>query len=375
MDFELSEEQQALREAVRRWAERAHGAEQHRRIAREGGFSPATWQGLAGMGLTALVIPTSEEGMGLGAVEAMVVMEELGRAMVRVPFLEAALMAPLAFAQAPAQVRAEWMPRMAAGAAMVVPALQERGVRHALHPTRMRATRSGKGWRLHGISSQVPCGDHADAFVVIARLGESNDAGLFLIERTHAGVRAHGYPTQDGGRAAEVAFEDCIATAICPPSSTDALLAQMRDTGIAAIAAEAVGAMEALFAMTVAHLDLRRQFGAPLSSFQALRHRIADCHVQLELARSMSCYATLCLDSSGERRRIAAARTKVQLGHSMRFVGQQCIQLHGGIGVTDECAASHYFKRLTCLELMLGDTLHHLGRVADAMNDSADVLG
>jgi len=146
------------------------------------------------------------------------------------------------------------------------------------------------------------------------------------------------------------------------------------DVGIAAISAVAVGAMDKLVALTVEYMNTRKQFGVPIATFQALRHRIADVKMQLELARSMSYFATLKQHEPAEPRRRALSQAKVQLGHSMRYVGQQCIQLHGGIGVTDEYAAGHYFKRLTVLEMTYGDTLHHLGEVSMRMQDTAGVF-
>jgi alkylation response protein AidB-like acyl-CoA dehydrogenase len=146
------------------------------------------------------------------------------------------------------------------------------------------------------------------------------------------------------------------------------------DAGIAAQCAEAVGLMDKLLALTVEYLNTRKQFGTTLATFQALRHRTADVKMQLELARSMSYFASLKLGAPAAQRRRAISQARVQLGHSMRFVGQQCVQLHGGIGVTDEYIASHYFKRLTMLEMSLGDTLHHLGEVSARMQDTAGVF-
>jgi alkylation response protein AidB-like acyl-CoA dehydrogenase len=153
-----------------------------------------------------------------------------------------------------------------------------------------------------------------------------------------------------------------------------AALSLAQDVLVAAACAEGVGAMDALVALTVEYMNTRRQFGVPIASFQALRHRIADVKMQLELARSMSYFASLKLGEPAPQRRRAISQAKVQLGQSMRFVGQQCIQLHGGIGVTDECSASHYFKRLTMLEFVGGDTLHHLGEVSARMTDTAGVF-
>jgi alkylation response protein AidB-like acyl-CoA dehydrogenase len=181
-----------------------------------------------------------------------------------------------------------------------------------------------------------------------------------------------GYPTQDGSRAAEVVFDRAPAALVS--EDVHAVLEHAVDAGIAAQCAEAVGVMDRLVAITVEYMNTRKQFGVAIASFQALRHRIADVKMQLELARSMSYFASLKLGEPAAARRRAVSQARVQLGQSMRFVGQQCIQLHGGIGVTDEYIASHYFKRLTMLELSFGDTQHHLGEVSARMQATAGVF-
>jgi alkylation response protein AidB-like acyl-CoA dehydrogenase len=181
-----------------------------------------------------------------------------------------------------------------------------------------------------------------------------------------------GYPTQDGARAAEVTLSHTPAVLLM----SEALEAMERaaDVGIAALCAEAVGLMDQLVHITAEYLNTRKQFGVPIASFQALRHRMADVKMQLELARSMSYYASLKLGEPAASRRRALSQAKVQLGRSMRQVGQECIQMHGGIGVTDEYVASHYFKRLTMLEMAWGDTMHHLGEVSERMRETAGVF-
>jgi alkylation response protein AidB-like acyl-CoA dehydrogenase len=216
----------------------------------------------------------------------------------------------------------------------------------------------------------VPVGDHADAFLVPATLG--GKIALFLVERAATGVTTRGYSTQDGGRAAEVSFNSAPAVLVTLDGLT--ALEHAVDIGIAATCAEGVGAMDKTLALTVEYMNTRKQFGVAISSFQALRHRVADMKMQLELARSMSYYASLKLNAPTEERRRALARAKYQLGVSMRFVGQQSVQLHGGIGVTDEYAGSHYFKKLTQLEMTFGDTLHHLDEVSTRMQDTAGVF-
>jgi alkylation response protein AidB-like acyl-CoA dehydrogenase len=261
--------------------------------------------------------------------------------------------------------------------------LQERVARHRLNVVSTTATQAADGaWAVSGLKNLVSVGsddDVSEAYVVPARVsGAQDDASgiaLFLVERLAPGVQIKAHPLQDGSRAAEVVFSQSPATLLVPAQGSGfAALEHMVDIGIAALCAEAVGAMDALMALTADYLNTRKQFGVVIASFQALRHRLADMKMQQELARSMSYYATLKLTAPAAERRRAIAQAKVQLGQSMRLVGQQAVQLHGGIGVTDEYAAAHYFKRLSCIELSLGDTLHHLGEVSSRMEDSAGVF-
>lgn len=379
MDFDFTDDQNALREAVQRWVDKGFGFERRHALTRAGGHCREVHAELAGLGLTALAVPEAQGGLGFGPVEAMVVMEELGRGLVHAPYAQAALMAPAVLAVGPDALQAEWLPRMADGSALVVLAPQERAARYQSRHVATRATPAGGGWLLDGSKSLVAAGDEADAFIVPARVaGEVDDPqgiALFLVDRASAGaanLAVRGYPTQDGARAAELTLTETPATLIT--RAGHGVLEQALDIGIAATCAEATGLMDRLLAVTVDYLKTRRQFGAPIASFQALRHRIADVKMQLELARSMSYYATLKLGAPRDARRHALSQAKVQLGRSMRFVGQECIQLHGGIGVTDACLASHVFKRLTMLELAFGDTLHHLGEVSAGMQDTAGVF-
>ncbi len=374
MDFDFTEDQEALRDAVRRFVDKDYGFERRTQIARAGGFDRGAWEGLAGLGLTALAVPEAHGGLGFGAVEAMVVMEELGRGLVLEPVAQGALIAPALLAHAPEALQAQWLPRIAGGEALVVLAHQEARSRYRLRQVTTRA----EGDRLSGVKSLVPAGDVADAFIVPARTGGADDAAdgiaLYLVERGAAGVHTRPYVLHDGSRAAEVHFSDTPAQLIAGPQQGLELLELAADIGIAAQAAEAVGVMEKYLALTVDYLNTRKQFGVVIASFQALRHRTADVKMQLELARSMSYYATLRLGDAPAARRRALSQAKVQLGQAMRFVGQQCTQMHGGIGVTDEYAGSHYFKRLTAMELQWGDTMHHLGEVSARMQDTAGVF-
>jgi alkylation response protein AidB-like acyl-CoA dehydrogenase len=356
MNFDFTDDQEQLRDAVRKWVDKAYTFERRRSIEKNGGFSQEAFAEIAELGLGGLYVSEDDGGLGMGPVEGMVVMEELGRGIVLEPFAQTLIASGLLSGYANADVKATWLPKIAAGEALVVMAYQERAARYNLSVCAAKALKMDVAvdmYALTAIKSIVSVGDKADAFLVPAML--DGKMAMFLVERTAAGVATNGYGTLvtlDGLTALEHGV----------------------DIGIAATCAEAVGAMDKTVAITAEYMNTRKQFGVVISSFQALRHRMADVKMQLELARSMSYYAALKLNAPAPERRAAMARAKYQLGNSMRFVGQQAVQLHGGIGVTDEYIISHYFKHLTQLEMTFGDTLHHLGEVSSRMQDTAGVF-
>jgi alkylation response protein AidB-like acyl-CoA dehydrogenase len=370
MDFDFSDDQEQLRDAVRKWVDKGYDFERRRGIVKAGGFDRAAYNELAELGLAGLYTREEDGGLGMGPVEGMVVMEELGRGIVLEPLAQTLITSGVIGAYGGADVKAAWLPKIASGEALVVLAQQERGARYRLDACKTNAIQSGSGWTLSGTKSVVPAGDQADAFVVPALA--NGQIALFIVERSATGVTTQGYGTQDGGRAAEVTLQNAPATLVTANGLT--ALEHAVDIGIACVCAEAVGVMDKTVAVTAEYLNTRKQFGVAIGSFQALRHRMADMKMQLELARSMSYYASLKLNAPADERRRALSRAKVQLGQSMRYVGQQAVQLHGGIGVTDEYIVSHYFKKLTQLEMTFGDTLHHLGEVSARMEDSAGVF-
>ena len=378
MDFDFSDDQEMLRDSVRKWTDKAYGFEQRRSIVKQGGFSKAAWKDLADLGLLGLQVPEASGGMGFGPVDAMVVMEELGRGIVLEPFAPVALVATHLLSAGHAPSAALWLQGIAEGKEIVVLAHQERAARYRLAHVETSATKLGGTWQLTGTKTVVPAGAHASAFIVPARVsgavGDPAGIALFLVSKGEKGVAVRGYPTQDGACAADLALTGADAIELLAAGPAFAELEHAIDIGIAALCAEAVGAMDKLVAVTVEYMNTRKQFGVAIGTFQALRHRMADVKMQLELARSMSFFATLKLGEPAPARRRALAQAKLQLGASMRFVGQQCIQLHGGIGVTDEYVASHYFKRLTVMELSYGDTMHQLGEVSARMQDTAGVF-
>lgn len=370
MDFDFSEEQNQLREAVSRWVERAYTTERRKDILSQGGFSPQASQEMAALGLYALTVDNRYDGLGYGAVEAMVTMEALGQGLVLEPLVPTLMVTALIQADAPASMQEEVLPGVASGQRLVTLAYQERGARYLLNRCGTQATLGASGYVLSGTKHLVSLCDQAHTFVVPALL--DGQMALFLVQADAPHLQRSGYQTQDGSRAGDLLLDNTPGTLISRQGQ--ALLELALDVGIAAVCAQGVGIMDRALSLTVEYMKTRQQFGAPIASFQALRHRVADMKMQVELARAMSYYATLKLEAPADERRQATSRAKYQLGQSMRFVGQQAVQLHGGIGVTQEAIISHCFKTLTQLEMTFGDSLHHLGEVSERMQASAGVF-
>jgi alkylation response protein AidB-like acyl-CoA dehydrogenase len=368
MDFNFSDDQEQLRDAVRKWVDKGYDFERRRGIVSAGGFSREAYGELADLGLGGLYV--SEALGGMGPVEGMVVMEELGRGIVLEPVSHALISGAVLSLYASADVQAAWCEKLVSGDALVVLAHQERQARYQTNHCKTQATAQGNTWSITGHKTVVSAGDHADACLVPAMA--NGQLGLFIVARDAQGVSSKGYVTQDGSRAADITFHNTPAQCVTQDGNT--ALAHALDIGVAAVCAQAVGVMDKTLGLTVEYMNTRKQFGVAIATFQALRHRVSDMKMQLELARSMSYYASLKLNAPAEERRAAMSRAKYQLGVSMRFVGQQAVQLHGGIGVTDEYIVSHYFKNLTQLEMTFGDTLHHLGQVSESMQDTAGVF-
>jgi pimeloyl-CoA dehydrogenase small subunit len=376
MDFDLSEEQRLLKDSVDRlMADRYDFESRRRHGAGPEGFSRDLWRAYAELGLLGLPFAEEHGGFGGGPVEIMLVMEAFGRALALEPYLPTVLLGGglLRHGGSAAQ-RAEHLPRVASGEHLLAFAQTERQSRYDLHDVGTTARRDGAGFVLSGHKSVVLHGDSADALLVTARTAggrrDRDGIGLFVVDAKAPGVSRRGYPTQDGQRAAEVAFEDVAVgaeAAVGDPEGALPLVERVVDEAMAALAAEAVGAMDEMLKLTVEYLKTRRQFGTAIGAFQALQHRSVDMFVALEQARSMAMFAAMMAadENPGERRR-AVAGAKVQIGRSGRFVGQQAIQLHGGVGVTMEYKVGHLFKRVTMIDTAFGDADHHLARLAEA---------
>ncbi len=374
MDFAFNDEQRLLKQSVERLMADRYGFEARQRFMKEpAGWSRELWRSYAELGLLGLPFEEQHGGIGGGPVETMIVMEAFGRALALEPFLATVVLGGgLLRLGADAAMRAALMGRIAAGEVMLAFAHAERQSRYDLADVATTARRDGAHYVLDGAKSLVIHGDCADKLIVSARLaGERRDRdgiGLFVVDADAAGVSRRAYPTVDGLRAAEVALSGVRVGAdrvIGEPGKAFPLIAKVVDGAIAALAAEAVGAMAAMHEITVEYLKTRKQFGVPIGNFQVLQHRAAEMLIALEQARSMALLATMMADEpDATERRKAISAAKVQIGRSGRFVGQQAIQLHGGIGMTMEYKVGHYFKRLTTIDTMFGDADHHLAELA-----------
>ena len=371
MDFDLSEDQRLLKDSVDRLLGDAYADFERRRAATATppGYNEALWAQFAALGLLGLPLSEEQGGFGGGPVETGLVMEAIGRTLAPEPFLATVVLGLGLLRQAgsPEQV-AEHGADVAAGKLRLAFAHQEPQARYDLHDVATTARQDGHFWVLDGGKGVVLHGDCADMLIVSARTSggrrDREGIGLFLVDAAASGVQVHGYATQDGQRAAEVSLSGVRAPpdqVLGDPAGALPVIERVTGQAIAALCAEAVGAMEALHGMTVDYLKTRRQFGTAIGSFQALQHRAVDMLVQLEQARSMALFAAMMADDPDpEQRSLAISAAKVQIGDSARFVGQEAIQLHGGIGVTTEYKAGHLFKRLTMIASQFGDADHHL---------------
>jgi alkylation response protein AidB-like acyl-CoA dehydrogenase len=377
MDFNYSNEQIALQETLQRFIGRDYGFERRREFARSAlGFSAAAWAQYAELGL--LSLPFAEEFGGLGgnAVDIMLVMELVGRGLLLEPFLSSVVMCGGLIRDAASEPRKrQLLPQIGAGKIKLALACYEAAGRYELSRIECAATRDGDGWRLSGQKTVVLDASSADYFLVSARDGDAADArqgiSVFLVARESAGVSLFAYPTQCGGRAADLRLDDVAVDAgalIGAPGHGLAIVDRAVDRGIAALCAEAVGIIAALNEATLNYLKTRKQFGVPIGKFQALQHRMADMFIAAEQARSMAVNAAVYVDSedAAERRRIVSA-AKAYIGQAARLVGKEAVQMHGAMGVVDDIIVSHYFKRLTMIDMSLGDVDFHLARFSETL--------
>src|ERR1700736_3182204 len=376
MDFEFSEEQRLLKDSVERLLKDRYDFEQRKAyMAEPHGFGRAPWKHYADLGLLGLPFEEAHGGSGRGPVETMIVAEAFGRALALEPFLATVVLSGGLLRHGGSdEQRAALLLKIGEGSLLLAFAHSERQSRYHLADVGTTARRDGGGFVLDGAKTLVLHGDSADKYLVSARVsGERRDSdgiGLFLVEAGASGVSRRGYQTIDGQRAAELTLTKVAVgreAAIGEPSAAFAVIQRVVDEATAALCAEAIGAMAAMHELTVEYLKTRRQFGVPIGTFQVLQHRAVDMLIALEQARSMAMLATMMVaeENDAERHKTIAA-AKVQIGKSGRLVGQQAVQLHGGIGMTMEYKVGHYFKRVTAIDTMFGDADHHLAEIGRA---------
>ncbi|MEN3276051.1 MAG: hypothetical protein V7631_1841 [Massilia sp.] len=370
MNFEHTEERRMLADSLRRFIAEQYGFETRKRIAASGqGFSTGLWQQFAELGVIGALVREEDGGFGGGGFDIAVVFEELGRGLVLEPLLGSAILAAEAIAAAGSEAQKEALNDVVHANIVAAFAHDEPGTHYELARVQSTARRDGDGWVLDGAKAVVLNGDQADLFVVSARTGGAVDeeAGisLFLVPKDAPGLTVLGTPTMDGGRVAELGFNGVRldgAALLGAEGQGYAVIERAVGRGVLALCAEALGAMEAAKLATLDYLRTRKQFGVPIGSFQALQHRMADLLLEIEQARSSVINAAAALDRERITRERALSAAKASIGRIGALVAEECIQLHGGIGMTWELPLAHYAKRLVMIDHQLGDEDHHLER-------------
>ncbi len=377
MDFEFSDEQRLLREFIDRLlADHYSFAQRRGYLAEPDGFSSQMWARYAEQGLLGLPFEEEDGGFGGGAIEIMLVMEAFGRVLALEPYLATVVLGgtTLRLAGSDAQKKAI-LPQVAEGRVTLAFAHGERQARYDLTDVLTTAKPTGHGWVLDGAKSVVAHGDGVQKLIVSARVrgarDDSDGIGLFLVDAEANGVARRSYRMRDGTRAAEIslsAVEIATDDVLGEPGRAFPVIERVVEAGIAATSAEAVGAMEVMHAMTLEYLKTRQQFGKPIGQNQVLQHRAAEMLIALERGRSMAMLAAMTVDEPDPAERARnIAMAKVGVGQASRFVAQNAVQLHGGIGMTEEYAVGHYFRRCMVIEHLFGDPTYHLSRLADGV--------
>ena len=370
MDFELNEEQQLLKDMVARFMQDRYDFEARKKfMAEPEGFSEDIWAAYAEQGLLALPFAEEDGGIGGGGAEVMLVMEQMGAALALEPYLATAVIGASILRNGATEAQRQALAEeIIGGACKLAFAHAEPGARYELAHVAAKAEKSGDAWTLSGAKTLVLWGGAADKLIVSARVsGAPTDeagVGLFLVDADAAGVSRQVYDTQDGMKAAEITLDGAAAELLGDSTDAMAVIRQAADEAIAALCAEAVGAMEKALNLTVDYIKQREQFGRAIGSFQGLQFQAADMFVELELARSMMMYVAMTArDPDATERARAVSAAKVQVGRSLKALGERSIQLHGGVGMTMEYAVGHYFKRLSIIDRMFGDVDFHLQKL------------
>lgn len=377
MNFNLTEEQQMLQDSLRRFLANEYGFDKRGHIIESGlGLDDATWHAFAEMGLLGFTFPEAHDGLGGNAIDTMLVMESFGRALVVEPYVTTVVVAGGLIRDAGSDAqKADILPAVAAGERLLALAHSEPDARYHLSHVATSATPTADGYQLCGRKTAVLHGGQAHQLIVSARTGgnagDADGVSLFLLDANTAGVTVNDFATHDGHRTADVTLDNVQVSPdalVGKAGEAAAVIEKATDLAIAALCAEAIGAMEAMNEATLEYTKTRKQFGVPIAKFQVLQHGMADMFIATEQARSMAILAASVADSDDrEARRKAVSMAKTLIGQSARFVAQTGVQLHGGMGVTDEMFASHLFRRLTLINLLYGDSDHHLEQVSDRL--------
>ncbi|SEH88472.1 Acyl-CoA dehydrogenase [Mycolicibacterium rutilum] len=368
MDFNLSKEQELLRDGLTKFLATRYDLEKSRSAAKSGaGWHPDIWAGFANeLGILGAALPEEVGGIGGGPVEVMVIAEALGHALVVEPYVDTVVVAGGLLHRAGGEVASGLLERIVDGTAIVALAATEEASGHDWAQVATTADRDGDGWVLRGakiVAASAPLATH---LLVTART--NNGISLFVVGAHATGLQAHHYRTVDDRRASDLILDGVRVPAdalLGEEGGAWPSLAQARDEGAAAVCSEAVGCMRKVVADTVEYAKQRHQFGQPIGSFQALQHRMVDMYMELEQAVSAAYLAVLNLDAEPDVRARAVSAAKATIGRAARFIGQESVQLHGGMGMTEELAIGHYFKRLTALQYEFGPTDYHVARYAE----------
>ncbi|AXQ29330.1 pimeloyl-CoA dehydrogenase small subunit [Solimonas sp. K1W22B-7] len=368
MDFDYSVEQDMLRDTLASYLADHYDFETRGAVvATPAGWRPKVWADLAErLNLLGAAFPEEYGGLGGGALENAVVMEELGKALVVEPYLGTVVIGGGLLKQVGGALAAEWLPRIIAGQAVLAFAYSEPQARYSLAEVATTATKRDGGYVLNGRKTGVTGGPWASQLLVTARSGEG--ISLLLVDADAQGLTRSDYPTIDGGRASDITFHDVFVPAerlLGAEGAALPLVERAADEAICALCAEAVGGMRRMLADTVAYASQRKQFGVALATFQVLQHRMADMFTALEQSAALTLVATMKLDRPAAERALVASAAKAQVGKAAKLVGQAAVQIHGGMGITEELALGHYFRRATAIGSQFGSTDFHLRRYAD----------
>jgi len=381
MDFNFTEEQGMLRDSLAKMIRDQYDFDTRRKVvASAEGWRKDMWMQFAELGL--MMAPFSEEdgGLGGGSIDAMVVMEEFGKGLVVEPYVPSVVCGGGFLKRGTDAQKEEYLSGVMSGENIFAFAYAEPRGRYNLADLETTAKKDGSGFVINGHKAVVIGAPWATHLIVTARTSggrrDANGVTVFVVEKSAPGITTRDYPTVDGRRASEVYFENVSVGAEAVIGDVDnglPLIELVSDEAIAALCAEACGAMKVAQNMTVEYSRQRKQFGTPIGKFQVLQHRMVDMFMEAEQSVSMTYMATLKLDEDAVTRKKAASAAKVRIGQGGRFVGQQAIQIHGGMGMTDELAVGHYFKRLTMIDSEFGNVDHHLKRYTDLSAGSVPV--